>query len=171
MNSKPVTAYIGLGSNLGDRRENLVQALDLLAPGMKILERSSIYDTAPQENPDQPRFLNMVARVATTLEPEQVLALAKSIEAKMGRTTTRPNSPRPIDIDIIFYGNHVCHSPSLVIPHPAIARRAFVLVPLAEIAPRLKHPVTKQTISDMLKEINTDAQGVVKFEEEPRPNV
>ena len=163
MNAETVPVYLGLGSNMGDRRRNLKQALDFLSQRLEVAEQSSIYDTAPQENPDQPRFLNMVVRVATTLEPDRLLALLKGIEAKMGRVPSQPNSPRPIDIDILFYGDRVWQIPALTIPHPKIAGRAFVLVPLNEIAPRLVHPVTKKKVRDMLKDINKGVQGVMKF--------
>lgn len=164
--SGAVSVYLGLGSNIGDRRKYLEQALDFISQRMKIVEQSSIYDTAPMENPDQPRFLNMVVRVETSLQPDQLLPLLKGIESKMGRTPSKPNSPRPIDIDILFYGDRTWDSPSLVIPHPKIAERGFVLVPLNEIAPRLVHPVTKKKVREMLKELNKGVQGILKFEEE-----
>ncbi len=170
MNAEPVTVYLGLGSNMGDRRRNLEQALDFISQRLKLTEQSSIYDTTPQENPDQPRFLNMVARVETLLEPDQLMALLKGIESKMGRPAShQPNSPRPIDIDILFYGDRVWQAPALTIPHPKIAGRAFVLVPLDEIAPRLVHPVTRKTVRQMLKDVNKGVQGVFKFEEEKPP--
>jgi len=171
MSNRPVEVYLGLGSNLGDRRKNLSQALDFISQRVKITRRSSIYDTTPQENPDQPRFLNMVVQVETSLQPDQLLALFKGIEAKMGRVSSKPNSPRPIDIDVLLYGDRVWQSPALVIPHPKIAQRAFVLVPLNEIAPSLVHPITRKKIRDMLKEVNRGVQGVFKFEEEPVKDV
>jgi 7,8-dihydro-6-hydroxymethylpterin-pyrophosphokinase len=114
------------------------------------------------ENPDQPRFLNIVCRAATTLAPHDLLALAKGIEAKMGRLPARPNSPRPIDIDILLYGDKKIKTPDLVIPHPKMAKRMFVLLPLAEIAPGLKHPVNKLTVEEMMARIKKD-QGVVRL--------
>jgi 2-amino-4-hydroxy-6-hydroxymethyldihydropteridine diphosphokinase len=164
--SELVSVYLSLGSNIGDRRKYLSQALDFISQRMKVVEQSSIYDTAPMENPDQARFLNMVARVETSLLPDQLLPLLKGIESKMGRTPSKPNSPRPIDIDILFYGDRTWNSPSLVIPHPKIAERGFVLVPLNEIAPRLVHPVIRKKVREMLKELNKGEQGVLKFEEE-----
>lgn len=134
---------------------------------MRLAEKSSIYDTAPQENPDQPRFLNMVVHAHTFLEPDQLLALLKGIEAKMGRVSAKPNMPRPIDIDILFYGNRVWNSPALTIPHPKLTQRAFVLVPLKEIAPDLVHPVTRKKAREMLKDMDKGVQGVFKFEEPP----
>ena len=129
-----VTVYLGLGSNLGNRQENLDQALKLLAQRMRLGKVSSIYDTEPIGNVNQPRFLNLACEVFTRLSPEGLLALVKGIEQKMGRYS-RSGEPRIIDIDILLYGDKVVNSPNLVIPHPQIAERSFVLVPLAEIAP------------------------------------
>ena len=166
MTNEPVSVYLGLGSNLGDRQKNLALALDYISQRMRISKKSSIYDTAPVENPDQPRFLNMVVEVETSLQPDKLLQLLKGIEAKMGRVPAKPNSPRPIDIDILFFGDSIWNSPALVIPHPKIPQRAFVLVPLNEIAPILAHPVTKKKVREMLKEINKGVQDVLKFEGE-----
>ncbi len=165
MNTKPVTVYLGLGSNLGNRRNNLAQALESLAQQVRIIRCSSVYDTAPKENADQPRFLNIAVRAKTLLSPEKLLELAKRIEAGLGRTGGLPNSPRPIDIDILFYGNLTRHNPTLIIPHPKLTQRSFVLVPLAEIAPHLKHPVTKKKVREMLCELPFEKQDVVKYEE------
>ncbi|MCL2150056.1 MAG: 2-amino-4-hydroxy-6-hydroxymethyldihydropteridine diphosphokinase [Dehalococcoidia bacterium] len=165
MSPQPVTIYLGLGSNLGDRPKNLVRALTMLAPRVRIIQCSSVYDTAPQGNPHQPRFLNMVVRAETDLPPEHLLELAKDIEAELGRVSTIPNSPRPIDIDLLIYGQLIRQSPSLIIPHPQLIRRHFVLVPLAEIAPRLKHPVSQKTMCRLLKELPLLGQEVIKCEE------
>jgi 2-amino-4-hydroxy-6-hydroxymethyldihydropteridine diphosphokinase len=165
MSNEPVSVYLGLGTNLGDRRKNLEQALVFLAQRLKLAEKSAVYDTTPEENPNQPRFLNMVCHVYTTVAPEGLLAVVKGIEAKMGRTPGKANSPRPIDIDILFYGSEVINSPKLTVPHPSVAQRAFVLVPLAEIAPDLMHPVTHKKVSQMLADLKHGIQGVFKFEE------
>ena len=166
MNVETVTIYLGLGSNMGDRRENLERALDYLSQRLGKIERSSIYDTEPTENTAQPRFLNMVCQAKTMLRPEDLLTLVKGIERKMGRQPGRPNSPRPIDIDILFYGDRVVDTPDLKIPHPRMNYRAFVLVPLAEIAPRLVHPVYKKTAKEMLADIKRGVQDVLRLEEQ-----
>jgi len=165
MNVETVTVYLGLGSNMGDRRENLERALEYLSQRLRLTEKSSMYDTEPMENESQPRFLNMVCQAKTMLKPEDLLTLAKGIERKMGRQPGRPNSPRPIDIDILFYGDRVINTPELKIPHPRMNYRAFVLVPLAEIAPTLVHPVTKKTVKEMLREIKKGVQDMLKLEE------
>jgi 2-amino-4-hydroxy-6-hydroxymethyldihydropteridine diphosphokinase len=160
--NEPVTVYLGLGSNMGDRQKNLDTALELLAQRMKLGKISSIYDTEPVGVPPQPRFLNLVCQAFTRLEPVALLKLAKGIEARLGRSG-KSDAPRPIDIDILLYGEEVINTPELVIPHPRMAERAFVLIPLAEIAPDLVHPMLKKTIRELLKNI-TEKQGVLKLE-------
>jgi 2-amino-4-hydroxy-6-hydroxymethyldihydropteridine diphosphokinase len=160
--TKMVTAYLSLGSNLGNRQENLDTALKLLAQRMQIGKISSIYDTEPMGNPNQPRFLNLACEVFTRLTPEGLLALAKGIELKIGRHS-RSGEPRTIDVDILLYGDTVMKAKDLEIPHPKMTERQFVLVPLAEIAPDVVHPVTKKTIKEMNKAIK-EVQGVLKFE-------
>ncbi|MBA7656006.1 Bifunctional folate synthesis protein [subsurface metagenome] len=154
--------YLGLGSNVGNRQENLERALGFLSERLRVVKASSIYDTEPLGNVNQPRFLNLVCQVYTTLVPTALLALAKGIESKLGRAG-KSNAPRPIDIDILFYGDQVMKTPELVIPHPRLAERAFVLVPLAEIAPDLIHPVSGKTIRELLNGV-TEKQGVLKWE-------
>lgn len=162
MSFEPVVVYLCLGSNMGNREENLRMALDLLKQRLRMGQISSIYDTEPVGNTDQPRFLNLVCQVYTSLPPESLLATAKGIELKMGRLPGKVNSPRPIDIDILFYGKEVVDTPELVIPHPRIAERAFVLIPLAEIAPDLVHPVSHKTIKELLGEVKGE-KGVLKW--------
>ncbi len=158
--------YLGLGSNLGNRQKNLDRALNMLSLRMQLKQVSSIFETEPVGNPNQSRFLNLVCRVDTILEPQEILTLGKGIELKMGRTPGYEiNSPRIIDIDILLYGDKVVDTDKLVIPHPRLAERAFVLVPLAEIAPDIVHPVTKKTIKELLQAI-TEKQGVFKWENE-----
>jgi 2-amino-4-hydroxy-6-hydroxymethyldihydropteridine diphosphokinase len=156
------TVYLGLGSNLGNRQENLDQALKLLAQRMRLGKVSSIYDTEPIGNVNQPRFLNMACEVFTRLSPEGLLALVKGIEQKMGRYS-RSGEPRIIDIDILLFGDRVVNTRDLVVPHPQMAERSFVLVPLSEIAPDAVHPVTKKTIREMNQAIK-EVQGVLKFD-------
>ncbi|MFC2033956.1 2-amino-4-hydroxy-6-hydroxymethyldihydropteridine diphosphokinase [Chloroflexota bacterium] len=163
MNSEPVMAYLGLGSNMGNRQNNLDEAISLLSARLKMGNISSVYDTEPIGTFEQSRFLNLVCQVYTRLSPEELLALAKGIEMKMGRTPDTHNAPRPIDIDILFYGDQIIETPNLIIPHPRITERAFVLIPLAEIAPNLVHPIEDKTAKELLKEI-TEKQSVLKLE-------
>jgi 2-amino-4-hydroxy-6-hydroxymethyldihydropteridine diphosphokinase len=160
--TETVTAYLGLGSNLGDRQANLDRALELLSQRLRLEKISSIYDSEPVGNVDQPRFLNMVCEVSTHLTPQALLALAKGIESKLGRAGPT-GTPRPIDIDILFYGDQVIETPELVIPHPRLTERAFVLVPLVEIAPEVVHPVNGKTVKELLKSVK-EVQGVFKWE-------
>jgi len=163
METEPVTVYLGLGSNMGNRQDNLDRALDLLSQRLRTGKVSSIYDTEPIGNVNQPRFLNLVCQVYTRLAPRELLTLAKGVELKLGRVLGKSNSPRPIDIDILFYGDLVIETPELVIPHPRLTERAFVLVPLTEIAPDLVHPVSGKTVKELMSAV-TEVQGVLKWE-------
>ena len=159
-----IAVYLGLGSNLGNRRDNLDRALDFLSQRLRIGKVSSIYDTEPVGNINQPRFLNLVCQVYTTLTPIELLALVKGIENKLGRVSGKSNAPRPIDIDILFYGDQVIETPELIVPHPRLAERAFVLIPLAEIALELVHPVSGKTVEE-LKIGVSGGQGVFEWED------
>jgi 2-amino-4-hydroxy-6-hydroxymethyldihydropteridine diphosphokinase len=165
MDVELVTAYLCLGSNMGDRRGNIDKALDYLYQRLRVAQKSSFYDTEPVGNQAQPRFLNMVCQVKTMLKATDLLVLAKAIERKLGRVPGQRNSPRPIDIDILFFGDEVINTAELTIPHPRLTQRAFVLVPLGEIAPVLVHPVKKKTVSELMNELKSGVQGVLKLED------
>lgn len=143
--------YLSLGANLGDRQANLKNALCALARYGDIGAVSQTYDTEPVGLAEQPAFLNLVCLLRTTLSPQQLMSAAQSIEVRMGRQPTGRNEPRPIDIDILLYDSLVIDEPGLTIPHPRLAERAFVLVPFAEIAPDLLHPVAGVAIGQLLQ--------------------
>ena len=137
-----ITAYLGLGSNVGDRQGHLGQALKLLEQrrALRLVRVSSVYETEPWGDTEQPAFLNAVAEVETGLEARGLLAAIQSVEAEMGRKRTRKWGPRVIDVDILLFGEQRVTEPDLRVPHPLLMERQFVLVPLAEIAPDLKLP-------------------------------
>ncbi len=139
---RQVIAYLGLGANVGDREANLREAIALLDahPGIDVRRLSSVYETEPVGLRDQPRFLNQVAEVAVTLTPEALLEAILSIEAALGRIRRTRWGPRTIDIDILLYGDALVDRPGLRIPHSGLRERAFVLLPLHELAPDLVLP-------------------------------
>ena len=150
--------YIALGSNIGDRAENLRQAREQIAvPDLRVLRASSIYETAPRDVKDQPWFLNQVIECETDLFPRQLLARLQKIEKSMGRKRRIAKGPREIDLDILFFGDAVVKAPELEIPHPRIAERRFVLEPLAELAPEKKHPGSRKTVREMLASVANQA--------------
>ena len=155
------TVYLALGSNLGDRRSNLAAALQRLREVVGISTISSIYETEPVGYLDQPHFFNIVCHGKTTLSASELLQYAKAIEVGIGRQPSFRNGPRPIDIDIIFYDDLQIKQDDLTIPHPRMAERAFVLVPLAEIAPDMVDPVSGQTAQSLLQAVSQD--GVKKL--------
>jgi 2-amino-4-hydroxy-6-hydroxymethyldihydropteridine diphosphokinase len=147
------TVYLGLGSNLGDRAANLAQAIaGLAAAGLQVVRRSSLYATEPVGAGPQHWFLNCVVEASTDLMPRQLLRATQQVERNLGRRRGLRNAPRTVDIDILFYAAAVVSLPELEIPHPRIAARRFVLVPLREIAPGLRHPTLRRTIAELLAE-------------------
>ncbi len=145
------TIYLGLGSNLGDRAANLREALGRLpAAGVRVRRVSPIYETEPVDYTDQRWFLNLVAEAETQLFPRQLLAATARIERELGRVRSISKGPRTIDIDILLYGGATVSTPELEIPHPRMAERRFVLAPLADLAPGLRHPVIRRTVRELL---------------------
>ncbi len=157
-------AYLSLGSNIGDREARLREAIQLLeAAGVRVLRRSAIYETEPQDRRDQPWFFNMALEVETDLFPMQLLARTQKIERDMGRQRVVAKGPRTIDIDILFYGSSVIKTGQLEIPHPRLMERRFVLEPLAELVPDLRHPVANKTISELLPATKAQIVRVTGF--------
>ena len=145
--------FIALGSNLGNRQDNLNRALAALAATVAITARSSVYETDPAYVLDQPSFLNMVVAGDTAVPAQSLLSELKRIEVDIGRVPTRRNGPRVIDLDILYYGNQVIETGRLVVPHPRLSERLFVLEPLAEIAPDMRHPGSDLTARAMLERL------------------
>ncbi|MGC8791789.1 MAG: 2-amino-4-hydroxy-6-hydroxymethyldihydropteridine diphosphokinase [Bryobacteraceae bacterium] len=160
--------YLSLGSNLGDCQALLSRALERLAgAGLRLLRVSSVYETEPLERRHQPWFLNLVVEAETELFPRMLLMRIQRIEAELGRKRLAPKGPRTIDIDILLYGDAVIESPDLVIPHPRMSARRFVLEPLAELAPDLHHPVSGRPVRELLEATRNQTVRRVAF----RPTV
>lgn len=147
--------FLSLGTNLGDRLDNLRRALQCLTPQVHILQLSSIYETPPWGYTEQPAFLNLVLRGETELEPQALLDFLKSCEQKLGRQPSFRYGPRLIDLDILAYEDRILETPGLILPHPHLHERAFVLVPLCEIAPNWKHPRLGRSALDLLTACDT----------------
>lgn len=146
----PATVFLALGSNLGDRLANLHTAVDALAPEVHVLAKSRVYETPPWGYADQPAFLNMAVQAETDLTPEALLRRLKQIEVEVGRQPSFRYGPRQIDLDILFYDDLVLESDVLTVPHPRLHERAFVLVPLLDLAPEWMHPVLGKSVASLL---------------------
>ncbi len=156
-------AYLSLGSNLGDRKSNIERALSRLnSARVRILRVSSLYRTEPVGYKPQPWFLNCAAEAETDLMPLQLLGRCQAVQRELGRRPGVRNGPRTIDIDILLYENAEVHSPEMTIPHPRMAERRFVLVPLSEIAGEARHPATQRSVREMLEE-TTDRSQVIRL--------
>ena len=148
-------AFIGLGSNLGDRKKNLLQALQLLEAKARVRRGSSFYETEPVGLEQQDWFLNAVAEIETRLSPRELLSFLLSVEEALGRKRVVRWGPRTLDLDLLFYGNQVVDEPGLQVPHPELHKRRFVLEPLAELASDFVHPVLKKTAKQLLAELKS----------------
>ncbi|MBS3116850.1 2-amino-4-hydroxy-6-hydroxymethyldihydropteridine diphosphokinase [Candidatus Woesearchaeota archaeon] len=144
--------FICLGSNLSRREENVAKALDLLFEKVRMISKSSLYETKPVGYSPQPDFLNAVAEMETELSPQELLLFLLKIEQQLGRKRSIKNGPRVIDLDLLFYEDKIVNETTLVIPHPRLHERAFVLEPLCEIAPTLMHPILQKSVQQLWKE-------------------
>jgi 2-amino-4-hydroxy-6-hydroxymethyldihydropteridine diphosphokinase len=160
----PTIAYLGIGSNLGDKKANCRKAIALLAKSGRVVSVSSLYCTEPIGNMNQDDFVNAVVELETNLSPELLLGQCRAIEEALGRVRTVHWGPRTIDVDILLFGTAMIETPELTIPHPLLHNRRFVLVPLCEIAPHVMHPKLQRTASDLLLELR-DHQSVVRCDE------
>lgn len=141
--------FIGIGSNLGDKEQNVRKAISFINEKCKILKMSSLYETEPVGYKEQEWFLNCAIKAETKLEPDELLDFLQSIEKRLGRAKTIKNGPRTIDLDILFYADKKINKPELVIPHPRLHERLFVLAPLKEICPDFIHPISKKSIDEL----------------------
>ena len=146
--------YLALGSNMGNRLANLKAAISNVTPQMTVKKKSSVYETPPWGFKEQDAFLNQVIKVKTSLAPEPLLRHLKRLEVALGRVPNFQNGPRLIDIDILFFDNMIIETPPLIVPHPRLHERAFVLVPLAEIEPDFIHPILQKSVSKLLEDLD-----------------
>ncbi len=152
-------AFVGLGSNLGQREKNIAAALNALQATreIEVVQVSSLYETQAEGGPDdQPNYINAVARLSTTLSPARLLAVCQHIEGSLGRKRTIHWGPRTIDLDILAYDRRICGARDLTLPHPMMHRRRFVMEPLAEISPKWVHPVLERSAEEILETIDHD---------------
>lgn len=156
-----VRIYVGLGSNLDDREALLHSAADMLAPDVRVQRSSPIYETAPWGYADQGAFLNQVVEAETQLRPRELLVLLKAIEARLGRKPRMRNGPREIDLDILLYGDEIVNEPNLIVPHPGLNERAFILTPLSILAPQFIVPGQQRSVSELLASL--DSSGVKRY--------
>lgn len=159
--------YLALGSNLGDRLGNLKAARAALSPQVRLLAASPVYETPPWGYEDQPAFLNQVLEVETDLDPWELLVYFKQIEKQLGRQPSNRNGPRLIDLDILFYNERIIDMPGIAIPHPRLHERAFVLVPMADLAPDFRHPLMGKKVWQLLAQVDTT--GIVRYPEQQSP--
>ncbi len=158
------TVYLSLGSNVGDRERHLQAAIDRLhAPDFRVRRLSPVYETEPMDRPNQPWFLNLALEAEAGLFPRVLLGRIRKIERELGRRRATPKGPRTIDIDILLFGRFVLHTPELVIPHPRLHERRFVLEPLADLAPDLRHPVLGVTMRELLSATMHQAARRIEF--------
>ncbi len=152
--------FLSLGSNLENRLENLKKIIGELKKSsrIKILKASSVYETEPWEVQDSSWFLNMVLKIESKLHPLKLLDFLEETEKRLGRKSKSDNSSRSVDIDILFYNDWIFHTPRLVVPHPLLHRRRFVLVPLEEIEPELEHPQLQKEVKTILEDLDDKAQ-------------
>lgn len=147
-----IDVYLGLGSNMGNKRANIQQAIQLLGAYGAVIAVSSLHETEPWGYANQDRFLNCAVLFQTSLSPQELLQKILNIEQRLKRVRTIPNGPRTIDIDILLYGKEIIRDPELTVPHPRMHLRSFVLDPLVEIAPDVVHPVLKRPIQELQRE-------------------
>lgn len=149
-----IKVFIGIGSNLGNKEENIRKAIELTKEKCKILKISSLYETEPVGYKEQDWFLNCAVEIVTELNPHELLKFLLLIEKILGRIRTIKNSPRTIDLDILFYGDKIINENNLIVPHPRLHERLFVLEPLKEICPHFIHPVFNKSVNELHSLVN-----------------
>lgn len=156
--------YISLGSNLGDREKNIQEAIKLINEqrSIKVINLSSNYETEPVGFKEQDWFFNVVIELETTLLPQKLLVVLKQVEAKLGKKTERKWGPRTIDLDILLYDDLILNSQDLQIPHKLMHQRRFVLIPLTQIAPNIKHPVLNKTMKELVAELSDESKVILR---------
>ncbi|MBW2989242.1 2-amino-4-hydroxy-6-hydroxymethyldihydropteridine diphosphokinase [Candidatus Woesearchaeota archaeon] len=155
-------AYIGIGSNMGDKERNIREAIELIREKCRVIKVSSFYETEPVGHKEQGWFLNCAARIETELKARELLLFLQSIEKKLKRVKTVKNGPRTIDLDILFYGWEVIKEKDLIVPHPRLHKRGFVLEPLKELNPALVHPILKKNVRELFDEVKEKEEKMKK---------